>query len=118
MREQVTYFNPVTNGEIFINSVLEPYINAEPQRPIHEILALMQEYLLVDLLYCDECIKRPVILLRLLRDYLLLKSFLYAIEKETQGTMIERVNWFMDFESEKPCAQKHLATIRLPATTR
>lgn len=61
-------------------------------------LPILSKNFPVKLLYCYESIKEPISLLRLLRDCLFLKGFLYTSDWEKQRTMYRLVNCIFDAE--------------------
>lgn len=79
-----------------MNAVLEVYINSDPSKRNEEIIADVKRDRLVELLCCHKGIKRPIILFRLLRHYLVLKGFRYTSGRESQRIMYELVNRFFD----------------------
>lgn len=96
--------------------MLEVYVKAEHQRSNDEIISDIMQDLSAQLLYCEESIKRPITIFRLLRDYLILKGFGYIYDKEKQRVMYGLVNCFLDAEVDRAYVWQKSATIKTPVT--
>lgn len=96
--------------------MLEIYVNAEPQKRNDEIPADSNRDLSVELIYCDEIIKGPIMLFWLLGDYLFLKGLRYTFHRENKGIMYELVNCFSDVEVDRCYERQILSTIKTAVT--
>lgn len=110
LQNQLNTFNPVSNAQKEIKAVLEVYFNAEPQRPNQACIEDLKQDLTVELLYCEENIKGPILLFRLLRDYLVLKGLRYQEDPENRRIMYGLIESFLDSDTDKAYARQRLAS--------
>lgn len=79
-----------------------------------EVINDSKKDLYVELLYSDENIRTPIILFRILREYLILKDFCYRSDPQNQKIMFELIRCFIDYDSDKNYTSQQVATTKMP----
>lgn len=107
----------VSNKQQEIKTVLQVYVNANSQRSDQEIIKDIKRYPSVQLLYSKENLNEPIVLFRLLRAYLIQKSFRSISKLSCSRIMFCFVKFFCESEDDETYAKQKLASMKTPGLT-
>lgn len=77
IQNQLAEFHPESIPSAEFKSVLSLYVNADRQRSAEDCIAGLQDVFSVEMLFQKELLQRPTTLYCILRDYFVLKEFIY-----------------------------------------
>lgn len=112
IRKSLAEFVPAGVASNNFKAVLQLFVNMEPQLPNEDCINGLQEDLTVEMLYCDEIIRGPTTLFRLLRDYLVLKGFRYRQHPDTNKLTYGLAVSFFTCEEDREYALQQLKSLR------
>lgn len=81
------------------------------------MIADIKQDLSVQFLYTNKNLNRPIILFRLLREYLILKGFQYTTDSNCSLIMYRLVDCFFDSEENEIYAKQKLVNTKIPEFT-
>lgn len=92
-------------------TVLSIFINRDTLLGNEDTIRCFKEDPKVALLLSDDITRGPNVLVRIFRDYLVLKGFKYMQNLKSNKLTYGLVNWFIDDKEDKEFALERLATL-------